>query len=75
MAKKRETIKTNINTSIEGITYSDALNEVEEIISSLQGGNIDINQLQDKIKRGVALIAYCKEELKSSEDNINKLFE
>ncbi len=59
----------------ENISYSDALKEIEEIIASLSSGDIDINILPEKVKRGSELIAYCRERLKESEESVNKLLE
>ena len=58
MAKNRE------------LTYSQALNELEKIVSEIESEEIDIDILAVKIKRASFLITFCKERLRTTEEDV-----
>lgn len=61
--------------SIKNISYTESIKEVEQIITSLSSGEVDLDSLPDKIKRGAELIVLCKSKLQATEDSVNKIFE
>lgn len=59
--------------SVEGLTYEEALAELEEIVSALEG---EQNQLEESIKlfeRGQALAARCSVLLEAAELKVRQL--
>jgi exodeoxyribonuclease VII small subunit len=59
--------------SVEELTYEEALAELEEIVSALEG---DQNQLEESIKlfeRGQALAARCSELLEAAELKVKQV--
>ena len=56
-------------------SYSSALNELETILSEIENGEIDIDNLNEKVKRATFLIKECKACLKKTSLEIDKLIE
>lgn len=54
-------------------TYEDAFNELQTIVSSIESGEINVDELSEKIKRASELISLCKAKLTSSEAEVDKL--
>ncbi|SKC04565.1 Exodeoxyribonuclease VII small subunit [Sphingobacterium nematocida] len=54
-------------------TYSDAVNELQQIVSEIETGDVNVDELADKIKRASQLIHICKSKLTASEEEVNTL--
>jgi len=54
------------------LTYSHALNELEEIISSIESEEINVDVLSEKVKRAAYLISFCKGRLRNTEEEVKK---
>lgn len=75
MAKTTKTSKTSdpSQTSVENLTYEEALTELEGIVESLEE---ERNPLEDSMKlfeRGQALVVYCGVLLESAQLKVQKL--
>lgn len=57
----------------EEIKYTDAFNELQQIISEIEGGEITVDDLSIKVKRAAELIRICKNKLTSTEENVNNI--
>ncbi len=57
------------------MTYESALEELENILRSLQEGQVDIDSLHAKVERAEALLVWCKQRLRSVEGQLNNLSE
>lgn len=57
----------------KAITYSQAIKELEELSAQIEGGLTDPDTLTDKIKRALELISYCRQKLRETETEIEKL--
>jgi|AntRauTorckE5430_2_1112549.scaffolds.fasta_scaffold33485_2 exodeoxyribonuclease VII small subunit len=57
------------------ITYEEAIKELQETVAQLQEDHINIDELSAKAKRAAELIAYCREKLRATEEEIGGLFE
>jgi len=57
------------------MTYSQKIAEIESILESFEMKEIDFDQVREKIIRAVELINQCKSELKTSEEEIQKLLD
>lgn len=55
------------------ISYSDAISELELIVTEIEQGEITIDTLSEKVKRAAELIKVCKNKLSSTEDDVNKI--
>ncbi len=57
----------------EPITYTKAFEELQEIVSEIEQGEITVDELSAKVKRASELIKVCKEKLTSTEEDVNKI--
>ncbi len=55
------------------LTYSSALEELENIIQEIENEEISIDDLSIKVKRASILLKFCKETLRSTESDINAI--
>ncbi|HAG16631.1 MAG TPA: exodeoxyribonuclease VII small subunit [Bacteroidales bacterium] len=55
------------------LTYSLALEELENIIQEIENENINIDDLSLKVKRAAFLLQFCKETLRSTEQDIQSI--
>lgn len=56
----------------EKLTYKEALAEIEQIVSNLEGDKLDIDQLSVAVKRVTELIKFCKEKLRETSEDVEK---
>ena len=54
-------------------SYELALQELEQLISSLEGGQLPLEQLLSGYQRGTALLQFCKSRLEAVQDQIKVL--
>lgn len=45
------------------LTYGDALAELEDLLDELEGADVDVDVLADRVARGVELIRFCRARL------------
>ncbi len=56
-------------------TYGEAMAEIEEILEKIESGELDVDELTDKVKRVAGLLDICKKKLKTTETEIQKVIE
>lgn len=54
-------------------TYQAAFEELEVIVNEIEGGEISVDELSEKVKRAAKLIKICKNKLTSTEENVNEI--
>jgi exodeoxyribonuclease VII small subunit len=64
MSKKENMINT---------TYADAMRELSEIVAALQANEVPISELSARVARAAELIQFCKQQLRNTEEDIEKL--
>lgn len=55
----------------ESISYTDAFEELQQIVAEMEQGEITIDELSEKVKRAAFLIGVCKSKLTSVEADVN----
>ncbi|MDD3787489.1 MAG: exodeoxyribonuclease VII small subunit [Petrimonas sp.] len=60
---------------MEKLTYTQAKNELEEIVQAIETGELDVDALTHKVKRASELIAFCKEKLTKTDNDLQKILE
>ncbi len=55
------------------IKYSEAINEIEEILYQIENEELDIDVLSEKVKRVSSLIKICKKKLHQTETEVQKI--
>lgn len=53
------------------MTYKEAFKELQDIADSLENGDLEVDMLTGKIKRASELVKFCKEKLRSIENEVN----
>jgi exodeoxyribonuclease VII small subunit len=53
--------------------YTEAFEELQEIVSEIEGGDISVDELSDKVKRAALLIKICRDKLTATEGDVNKI--
>ena len=56
-------------------SFSESIQEVQSILEDISSENVSIDALHEKVKRANELLSHCKEKLRSTEDEINKVFD
>lgn len=57
------------------LTYTEAVAEIEQILSRLRGEQIDVDTLAAEVKRATELIAQCKAQLTDVEQAVKSELE
>jgi exodeoxyribonuclease VII small subunit len=62
-----------MNTNKKKLSYKDAVAEIEVILEQIETGELDVDELSEKVKRVSSLVALCREKLHSTEEEIEKI--
>jgi exodeoxyribonuclease VII small subunit len=54
-------------------TYEAAYNELNTLIEEIENGEISVDILAEKVKRATILIQFCKDKLRSTEMDVQKI--
>lgn len=54
-------------------TYTAAFEELQNIVSEIEQGEIEVDELSEKVKRAAFLIQVCKAKLNTTEEDVNKI--
>jgi exodeoxyribonuclease VII small subunit len=55
------------------IDYTEAYEELQNIVREIEDGEISVDELSVKVKRAAELIEICKNKLTSTEEDVNKI--
>ncbi len=55
-------------------SFNDAVLKIEEILKNIESGELDIDKLSSEVKKASELIRECQKKLKTTEEEINKIF-
>ncbi len=55
------------------IPYTEAITELEEIVSSIENEDVNVDELSIKVKRAAELIKICKAKLHNTEEEVNSI--
>lgn len=57
------------------ITYNEAMEELNEILASIENDDVDVDLLSEKVKKALILIKLCKTKLQNTETEVSKILE
>lgn len=60
---------------LKKMSYSQAKKELEEIVTSIESGKLDIDALTNSVKRAAELISLCKQKLTKTDKELQKILE
>lgn len=55
------------------IKYTEAVEELQQIVADIEDGEISVDELSVKVKRASELIKVCKTKLTSTEEDVNQI--
>jgi len=61
--KQQPTTSTDPDQELSGLSYGQALDELEELLDELEDADIDVDRLADRVARGVGLVRHCRARL------------
>lgn len=54
------------------LSYTKALRELEHLVSEIEAESVDVDVLAEKVRRAAFLIKFCKENLRTTEEEVKK---
>ena len=60
---------------IQPASYGEAVQQLEQLIGALEGGQLPLEDLLGQYQRGTELLRYCRERLQAVEDQVKVLDE
>jgi exodeoxyribonuclease VII small subunit len=57
----------------EKITYQAAFEELQQIVTDIEEGEISVDELSEKVKRAAQLIKICKAKLTQTEASVDQI--
>ncbi|PWL32803.1 MAG: exodeoxyribonuclease VII small subunit [Fluviicola sp. XM-24bin1] len=55
--------------------YTEAFEELQQIVADIEDGEISVDELSVKVKRASELIKICKKKLSATDSDISKILE
>ena len=56
-------------------TYNEAVEKLRIIVEDIEGGELDVDMLSEKVKEATRLIKLCKEKLFKADEEVKKILE
>ena len=56
-------------------TYNESIEKLRAIVNSIERGELDIDELSEKVKEASRLIKVCKEKLTKADEEVKKILE
>ncbi len=66
-------MKTQTSDNNQPLTYSRAIEQLEQIVQQLQNPDCNIDLLRDYTKQAITLLQFCKERLNETDEEVKKL--
>ena len=60
---------------MENITYTQAVERLEEIMNSIQGGGMDVDRLAVTLKEASVLVQFCRDKLYKVDEEVKALLD
>jgi exodeoxyribonuclease VII small subunit len=57
----------------EELNYTNAFEELQQIVTEIEQGEISVDELSEKVKRATSLIKFCKLKLTTTEEDVNAI--
>lgn len=57
----------------EKLSYNEAFDELQLIVAEMENGEISVDVLSERVKRAALLIQICKQKLKATELDVQKI--
>ncbi len=57
------------------MTYDEAAGQIESILARLRDEQMSVDELAAEVERATALIAFCRERLRKTEEQVDKIID
>ncbi len=57
------------------LSYNEAISEIEEILDQMEKEDLDVDELSAKVKRVSDLISLCRNKLRTTEAEVEKILD
>ena len=57
----------------EAVGYADAMRELEEILDELEGDQLDVDVLAERVRRASELIKLCRTRITRAQDDVSRI--
>ncbi|CAN5860223.1 MAG: exodeoxyribonuclease VII small subunit [Ilumatobacteraceae bacterium] len=64
---------TNSSGQADGLGYARALEELDSILRELEGSDVDVDRLADRVGRATELIALCRDRIQTARLRIDEV--
>lgn len=61
------------DTSADTLGYTDALAELDRILRELEGSDVDVDHLADRVARASELISLCRDKITSAQLRVEEV--
>ncbi len=61
--------------ALPDMSYAQAIRELESIVSAIEGGQMDVDQLGAGVRRGALLARLCRAKLTAADDEVKRVLE
>lgn len=62
-----------MSDDLETIGYADAMHELESILEELEGDELDVDVLADRVRRASELIKLCRGRITRAQDDVARI--
>ena len=60
-------------SDVEGLSYAEALRELEAILAELDRESVDVDRLADRVRRASDLIQFCRSRLATARVDVERI--
>ena len=55
-------------------SYTKAIDQINKILSDIEQGELDVDQLSEEVRKAIKLIGQCKDKLRETEESLKRSF-
>lgn len=59
----------------ESIGYREAIEELDEILASIESTDVDVDELSEKVQRAQRLIELCASRIRKAQDDVGRVID
>lgn len=72
---EEESVHISLEENLEGLTYRDAMTELSQILSDIEGDQIDLDELASKVERAALLLRFCRKKILDTEMQVKSVID
>ncbi|MCL4553633.1 MAG: exodeoxyribonuclease VII small subunit [Actinobacteria bacterium] len=61
------------NDEVQGLTFGEAISEIETIVAALESGRLELEESLERYERGVALVRFVQTSLSQAQQRVTML--